>query len=678
MLSYTSVSTLYVSQKFGHENNMGVHYMNDKFMNGPLVNIDLALQKVAQMRRAGYTQPVTIKLMDKEYHLSKTIKMGKKKGANLNFPLEDAAVKDVTIEPFEQDKVLITGAKRLDGFQDDIFNDVACWSIEIEDVKNVGWDFTDLYVNGKPANRTRYPHEGFLYPEEVEKRNWREQSSWFIAKEGDIPAHFKSIENARIRFCHFWIEEQLDIASYDFKTRKCTFDGRTSMNITEERNKDATMEYYVENLAEAFGREGDFYLDKQAGKLYYLPKTGETRENTEIYAPVIDKLIEVDGGEDGVQGIRLRNLQFAYTKADYQPIRGVKEQAAMSGDASDYDLFNNEMIEKVGADYQCVAGLFGSIEFKNAHHCSVENCEFISLGGYGVKIMEGCHHITIENSKLHYLGGGGVSIGGGNIHQEEKTWTHDIKVRNCEITKLGQRYLSGCGILLMNAYDCELCENEIHDLYYSGICLGWVWGYAASVTHGNIVRKNHIYDLGKGILSDMGGVYTLGRQDGTIVSDNVIHDIKSRDYGGWALYADEGSQNILFENNVCYNVSQNCFHQHYGRMNVVRNNVFADAEEALIKCTHKEAHTGVIAHNNVLIPNGKPVYFKCSPLYFESDNNTIYAEEKDLVMFADETEKADLKKVKQECDWDSHSQVKSVKEIKDYREFTKKDKDNEC
>lgn len=659
MLSYSNVSTLYVSQKNGSVNNTGVYCKNDKMMNGPLPTIELALVKVAQMRRAGYTQPLTIKLLDEEYHLSETINLGKKPKANLSFPIENAAVSDITIEPFCSDKkVLISGAKKLYGFVDDSFNGVKCWSIELEEVRNGAWSFSELYVNGKPANRTRYPHTGFLYPQEVEKREWREQSSWFIAKDNDIPNTFKSILGAKIRFRHFWIEEQLDVASYDFETRKCVFDGRTSMNVTEERNKDATMEYFIENLAEAFGREGDFYLDKELGKLYYLPLNGQTKENTEIYAPVIDKLIVIDGGDDGVQGIRFKNIKFAYTKGDYQPLRAVKDRAAFSGDSNDYDLVNNEVIEKVGADYQCSAGLFGAVEFKNAHHCSVNNCEFVSLGGYGVKIMEGCHHILVENCKLHYLGGGGVSIGGGNINSAKERWTHDIKVNKCDITKLGQRYLAGCGILLMDAYDCELTENEIHDFYYSGICLGWVWGYAPSITHGNIVRKNHIYDLGKGELSDMGGVYTLGRQDGTIVSENVIHDIKSRDYGGWALYADEGSQNIVFENNLCYNVSQNCFHQHYGRMNVVRNNVFANADEALIKCTHKEAQAGVVAYNNVFLPNEKPVYFTCSPLYFATDNNVIYANKKELTMLVVGEEKANLDKVRKEFLWDTCSEVK--------------------
>ena len=102
----------------------------------------------------------------------------------------------------------------------------------------------------------------------------------------------------------------------------------------------------------------------------------------------------------------------------------------------------------------------------------------------------------------------------------------------------------------------------------------------------------------------MGGIYLLGAQPGTIVEHNLIHDIYAREYGGWALYTDEGSAFIRLEHNVCFNCSDNCYHQHYGRMNVVSNNVFAFAEKELCRVTWGEQHLSTIFENNVLITDG--------------------------------------------------------------------------
>ena len=69
----------------------------------------------------------------------------------------------------------------------------------------------------------------------------------------------------------------------------------------------------------------------------------------------------------------------------------------------------------------------------------------------------------------------------------------------------------------MHTYENVIAHNEIADLNYTGISCGWVWGYENSITRENLIEKNHIHDIGNGVLSDMGGIYLLGNQQGTIV-----------------------------------------------------------------------------------------------------------------------------------------------------------------
>jgi hypothetical protein len=115
----------------------------------------------------------------------------------------------------------------------------------------------------------------------------------------------------------------------------------------------------------------------------------------------------------------------------------------------------------------------------------------------------------------------------------------------------------------------------------------------------------------------MGGIYTLGVQPGTILRNNLIHDISAFTYGGWGIYPDEGSSDILIENNVVYNCKSANFHQHYGRENIVRNNIFAFGKESQLMRTRTEEHVSFNLERNI-------VYWKDGALLGSNWNDNNY------------------------------------------------------
>ncbi|MFH1422031.1 MAG: hypothetical protein ABIH42_04880, partial [Planctomycetota bacterium] len=163
------------------------------------------------------------------------------------------------------------------------------------------------------------------------------------------------------------------------------------------------------------------------------------------------------------------------------------------------------------------------------------------------------------------------------------------------------------------------------DFYYTGVSVGWVWGYNTSYSHHNSVCFNKIYSIGHGVLSDMGGVYTLGVSPGTVVSNNVIHDVRSTKYGGWGLYTDEGSTGIVMENNLVYNTETGSFHQHYGRENIIRNNIFVSSNQWQIQYTRPEPHLSFTFERNIVYWNSGPLLMG-NWLYgkVEMNNNLYY------------------------------------------------------
>ena len=273
-----------------------------------------------------------------------------------------------------------------------------------------------------------------------------------------------------------------------------------------------------------------------------------------------------------------------------------------------------------GSDSQAAARLPGALELSGARYCSISNCEIRNIGWYGIDIGSGCTGISVVGNTITDLGAGGIKINGADANGPKELRTGNNSITDNHIYSGGHLFPSAVGIISMHSYGNNISHNHIHHLYYTGISCGWVWGYAESVSKDNRIEFNHIHDIGFEWLSDMGGIYTLGVQPGTVIRGNLIHNVDSYSYGGWGIYLDEGSSHIIVENNICYDLKSEPFHTHYGRENTIRNNIFAFGRgEAQITLSRGEEHVSFTFEKNIVITKDKPIFMNGYGADFKKD-----------------------------------------------------------
>ncbi len=505
------------------------------------------------------------------------------------------------------------------------------WKTTISEVKNKHLSFEQLFVNGIRAQRARTPDEGWFKVDSVhntyiggdEKGNGAQYCSSLVMTS---PGNLKSLRgtypyaDSKVT-AHFYFEwntvhwrlEYIDnehdrflVSSQKMHPQSCIRKGSR---------------FYVENYANALSSAGEWYLSDD-GELTYIPREGEKPEETIAYAPIITQLVNINGlPEKPVRNVTFRNISFRH--------------------AANYLTIN----DNYGA--QAAVNLDAAIMVNHAENINIDHCEIRQTGNYGIWFYRNCHHCTLQHCFLNDLGGGGIKIGstvgnetsGGrnNAHDIGKVTSH-IRVENNIIRKAGQVFPASVGVFILHGANNKVMHNEICDLHYSGVSIGWVWGYGYSPSINNEVAYNHIHHLGWGDLSDMGGVYTLGVSPGTTIHHNVIHDVLSQSYGGWGIYTDEGSSNILIENNLVYGCKCALFHQHYGKDNIIRNNIFAWGMENQLQFTKEEKHRSfTFAHNIVIKEKGNMLDGKWDVGKVDYDRNCYWSLEENDTTFVKKT-----------------------------------------
>lgn len=530
----------------------------------------------------------------------------------------------VTIQAYKNEEVIIDGGTEITNWKQTTLNGKKVFRAELPDTLDPE-DITQLYVNTSlryPACFPKAPNS-FCTAEEVLSE--QDKFSSFLCHKEDFDPHWYDPQNIWVIMPHMWAEERARIRSFDpdkmmlhFQTSFCHIPRKT------------TSEYRFYNVREALTEPGEYYIDRLEKAVYYLPEKGETLKNLSVMIPANGLLAEINGA----QWLTLEGLTFRYG-GSYYPL------CDMNFDLRNgKEILNGMFRGKTKASRKLLQGEQASLQvpgiifFNNAKNCVVRKCTILNCGWYGIAVGCGCKNITLEENLLHHLGGGGIRISGGRWSEvveanKPELATSHITVKNNHIFDCGQIFLSAVGIVLTDVRSCLVENNHIHDLYYSGISCGWNWGFHPNMTAENRIIGNHVHHLGKGVMSDMGGIYLLGIQPGTRVAENVVHDIQCRQYGGWGLYTDEGSSHIILEHNLVYNCSCQAYTQHYGRENIVRENVLAFGKDAVINVTNMRQqgyaspgqHYGkaISFYKNLVITDGVPFFRTFEPKIFSEN-----------------------------------------------------------
>ena len=486
---------------------------NGGMIDTPFRTIEKARDAVRAIA-SNMSEDITVYLRGGTYELANTLTFDQRDSGTNGF--------SVIYENYPSESPVVSGGRHVYGW----VQDGDTWKVQLD--QNTP-QFRQLYVNGVRAVRAR---SGNLAPSDFTKT-----ASGFTITNSTMQ-NWGNIQDIELVSNRLWKQYRCGVQSISGTAltvkQPCWNNSQSHTNFSMDNV------LWIENAYELLDAPGEWYFDRVTGWLYYKPQPGENMQTAQVTIPIVETLLSGSGTLDSpLHDVHFQGISFAYS--------GWTQPNDNDGFA---DLQANFHMLGTGGFSGPWTKIVSAVDFGNARSVVFERDVFTHLGAAGLNFGSGSQNNSIIGNHLYDISGNGLMVGEANnaFTTDQREIPKNNRIANNYIHAIAAEYAGGVGIWVGYTQGSVIEQNELHDLPYTGISIGWGWSSAVSISKDNIVRNNLIYDHVQTQV-DGGGIYSLSAQPGNVISGNVIKG-QVNEYG--ALYLDNSSRYITVENNIVF------------------------------------------------------------------------------------------------------------------------------
>lgn len=351
---------------------------------------------------------------------------------------------------------------------------------------------------------------------------------------------------------------------------------------------------YLGNALELISQPGQWFLDPAQGKLYLRPPDGVDITKVDVELPRLPVLVSISGTlDDPVQDLSFIGMRFSYTSwlgpSSDEGYASQQSGSFLAGKAAAYPADPIDTCAQGCSDFESMRNQWqqmpAAIQVSAARRITFEDNIFAHLGQYalgvgndadatlsGIGLATG--DVTVVANLFTDDAGGAILAGGvrADAHHpsDPRQTNRQLIVRSNTIQSVSEEYLDNSAILSTYVLGAVILHNDISDVPYDAIDVGFGWGiqdpggnpnylfrlhtydwkqnpiYQTPTTHRDVVVANNRIHGAKSYFHDGGAIYNLSASPGTLITENYIYD----NHAMIGIYLDEGSRYLTVRRNV--------------------------------------------------------------------------------------------------------------------------------